>query len=149
MLRFASTSQLDPAFDTALAILKQKGAILVDIKKFDDKAVGKGEDIVLHTELKADIANILRTAPQRSRARSLGDLIAFNNSHAEQEMTLFGQDYFEGAEKTKGIDDRAYKKAREMSFRAAGPNGIDKMLKQHDVVALVGPTPPRRGRSTP
>lgn len=140
VLRFASTSQLDPAFDTALAILKQKGAILVDIKTFDDKAVGKGEDIVLHTELKADIAKYLKNSPAAIPARSLRDLITFNNAHAEQEMTLFGQDYFEGAEKTKGLDDPVYKKAREMSFRAAGPNGIDRMLKQHDVVALVGPT---------
>ncbi len=140
VLRFASTAQLDPAFDTALAILKQKGAILVDIKKFDDKAVGKGEDIVLHTELKVDLAKYLSSSPAAISSRSLADLIAFDKAHAQQEMTLFGQDYFEGAEKTKGIEDPAYKKARETSFRAAGPNGIDRMLKQYDVVALIGPT---------
>jgi amidase len=55
-------------------------------------------------------------------------------------MTLFGQDVFEQAEKTKGLDDPAYKKARHASFMAAGPNGIDRMLKQYNVVALVGPT---------
>ena len=55
-------------------------------------------------------------------------------------MPLFGQDMFEQAEKTKGLADPAYKKARAISFRAAGPNGIDRMLKQYDVVALVGPT---------
>ena len=67
-------------------------------------------------------------------------MIAFDKAHARQEMSLFGQDLFEDAEKTKGLDDPAYKKARETSFRAAGPNGIDRLLKQYNVVALVGPT---------
>src|SRR6476620_3738518 len=37
VMRFASGFGTDAAFDTALAILKQKGAILIEIKKFDDK----------------------------------------------------------------------------------------------------------------
>ena len=57
-------------------------------------------------------------------------------------MALFGQETFEQAEKTKGLDDPAYLKARHDSFMAAGPNGIDKLLKDNNVVALVGPTMP-------
>ncbi len=140
VLRFASTEQLNPAFDTALALMKQQGAILVDIKKFDDKSIGKNENLVLNTELKADLAKYLRSSPAPIAARTLGDLIAFDKEHAQQEMTLFGQEQFEQAEKTKGLHDPDYKKARQASFQAAGPNGIDRLLKQYKVVALVGPT---------
>lgn len=140
VLRFASTSQLDPAFATALAILKQQGAILVDIKKFDDKAIGKNEGLVLDTELKADMAKYLRSSPAPIGVRTLADLIAFDNAHERQEMGLFGQEQFEKAEKTKGLNDPAYKKARTISFNAAGPNGIDKLLRDNKVIALVGPT---------
>ena len=140
VLRFASTDQLDPAFNTALAILRRQGAILVDIKKFDDSAVGKGENVVLQTELKADMAKYLKGSPAPIASRTLADLIAFDNAHQQQEMTLFGQDYFEKAEKTKGLDDPAYKKARQSSFMAAGPNGIDRMLKTRHLAALVAPT---------
>jgi amidase len=49
---------------------------------------------------------------------------------------------FEKAEETKGLSDPAYKKARLVSFTAAGPNGIDKLLKANNVVALIGPTMP-------
>jgi amidase len=140
VMRFASTKALDPAFETALAILRQQGAILVDIKKFDDSAVGKNEFPVLLTELKADMAKYLRASPAPIGVRTLGDLIQFNKDHAQQEMTLFGQEIFEQAEKTKGLDDSAYKKARRTSFTAAGPKGIDQLLKQYKVVALVGPT---------
>jgi len=139
-MRFSSTAQLNPAFDTALAILRERGAILVDIKKFDDSAVGKNELPVLLTELKADMAKYLKSSPAPIQARTLADLIAFDKAHQRQEMSLFGQELFDQAEKTKGLNDPAYKKARATSFQAAGPNGIDRLLKQYNVVALVGPT---------
>jgi len=140
VMRFASTGQLNPAFETALAVLRQQGAILVDIKKFDDKLIGKNEFPVLLTELKADMGKYLKGSPAPIASRSLADLIRFDKDHAQQEMSLFGQEIFEQAEKTKGLTDPAYKKARQVSFTAAGPNGIDRLLKQYNVVALVGPT---------
>jgi amidase len=140
VMRFASTPQLNPAFETALAILRQQGAILVDIKKFDDKLVGKNEFPVLLTELKADMGKYLKGSPGPIASRSLADLIQFDKDHAQQEMSLFGQEIFEQAEKTKGLNDPAYKKARRISFMAAGPNGIDALLEKYNVVALVGPT---------
>ena len=140
VMRFASTGQLNPAFETALAVLRKQGAILVDIKKFDDKLIGKNEFPVLLTELKADMAKYLKGSPAPIASRSLADLIQFDKDHAQQEMSLFGQEIFEQAEKTKGLNDPAYKKARQVSFTAAGPNGIDALLKKYNVVALVGPT---------
>jgi amidase len=140
VMRFASGYGTDAAFDTALAILRERGAVLVDIKKFNDSAIGKNELPVLLTELKADMAKYLKGSPAPIGVRSLADLIAFDKAHMRQEMGLFGQELFEQAEKTKGLNDPVYKKARETSFRAAGPNGIDRLLKQYHLVALVGPT---------
>ena len=142
VMRFASGFGTDAAFATALAVLKERGATLVEIKKFDDGAIGKNEGPVLLTEFKADLAKYLKGSPAPIPVRSLADVIAFDNAHARAEMPLFGQDTFEDAQKTRGLDDPAYKKAREISFRAAGPNGIDALLKQYNVVALVGPTMP-------
>jgi amidase len=84
----------------------------------------------------------LATTPPAVRTRTLADLIAFNKANAAQEMALFGQRNFEQAEATKGLSDPDYKKARETSLRLAGKDGIDKLLKDNDVVALVGPTMP-------
>jgi amidase len=81
VLRFASTPTLDPAFGTALAILKERGAILVEIKKFDDKLIGKNEGIVLNAELKADMAKYLKSSPAPIDVRTLADLIAFDKAH--------------------------------------------------------------------
>jgi amidase len=142
VMRFASGFGTDTVFETALAILRQQGAVLVDIKTFDRSAIGKNELPVLLTELKADMAKYLKSSPAPIEARTLADLIAFDRAHLKSEMSLFGQELFEQAEKTKGLGDPAYKKARALSFQAAGPNGIDRLLKAHRIVALVGPTMP-------
>ena len=142
VMRFATGFGTDAAFETALALLRQQGATLVDIKTFDRSAIGKNELPVLLTELKADMGKYLKSSPAPIQARSLADLIAFDRAHLKSEMSLFGQELFEQAEKTKGLTDPAYKKARALSFQAAGPNGIDRLLKTYRVVALVGPTMP-------
>jgi amidase len=142
VMRFAAGFGTDAAIDTALAVLRERGATLVEIKKFDDSAIGKNELPVLLTELKADHNAYLKGSPAPIPVRTLADVIAFNNAHARQELALFDQGTFEDAQKTKGLGDPAYKKARQASFRAAGPNGIDRLLKQYGVVALVGPTMP-------
>ena len=142
VMRFASGFGTDTAFETALAVLRERGAILVDIKKFDDSVIGKNELPVLLTELKVDLAKYLQGSPANIPVRSLADVIAFNNAHQREEMALFGQETFEQAEKTKGLDDPAYIKARHDSFMAAGPNGIDQLLKDNNVVALIAPTMP-------
>jgi len=142
VMRFAAGFGTDAAFDTALAILRERGATLVEIKKFDDKAIGNNELTVLLTELKADLGKYLKGSPAPIPVRTLADAIAFNKAHMNEEMALFGQETFEKAQKTKGLGDPAYKKARAISFQAAGPNGIDRLLKTNNVIALVGPTMP-------
>jgi amidase len=140
VMRFASGFGTDTAFETALAILRERGATLIEIKKFNDQSKGQDELTVLLTELKADLGTYLRGSPANIPVRSLADVIAFDRQHAKAEMPLFGQDLFEQAQKSKPLSDPAYKKARRDSLRAAGANGVDWLLKQYRVVALVGPT---------
>ena len=142
VMRFASGFGTDEVFARALGVLRAQGATLVEIKQFDDKDIGENEFAVLLTELKATLSDYLKSSPAPIPVRSLADVIAFNKAHAAQEMPLFAQETFEKAQATKGLSDAAYKKARATSLRAAGPNGIDRMLKAHNLDALVGPTMP-------
>jgi amidase len=129
--------------DAALAVLKARGATLVDIAQLKDHdQIGPNELIVMMTELKADLEAYLATTPPAVKTRTLADLIAFNKAHAARELTLFGQDSFEKAEATKGLDDPAYKRARAISLEKAGREGIDAMLAADRLDVLVAPTMP-------
>ncbi|HYI42085.1 MAG TPA: amidase family protein, partial [Sphingomicrobium sp.] len=142
VMRFATGFGTDAAFEMALAKLRERGATLVDIKEFDDSAIGGNEFEVLLYEFKAGLNDYLRSTPAPIPLRTLADVIAFNERHQAQEMPLFGQEIFLDAQKKGGLGDTAYRDARRKSFQAAGPNGIDRLLKAHNVVALVGPTMP-------
>jgi amidase len=145
VLRFATgwSAATDKVFEQALAVLKAQGATLVDIKAFKDRdKIGAGEEVVLHTELKADLNAYLATTPPTVKTRTLADLIAFDTAHADRELALFGQETFVAAEATKGLDDPAYQAARATSLRIAGHDGIDALLAADHLDVLVSPTMP-------
>ncbi|ENZ81211.1 MULTISPECIES: amidase [Caulobacter] len=130
----------DAVFENALKDLRAQGAILVDVKDFDEAPIGKAEGLVLNTELKADMAAYLAsTDPTKVKTRTLADLIAFNAAEPK-EMVWFGQETFEKAEKTKGLSDPDYLKALADSKRLAGPEGIDRILKETGAAAIIAPT---------
>lgn len=143
VLRFATGFGTDAAFEEALRTLEAEGAILVDIAEGPDRrAIGGNEFKVLLTELKTDMNAYLASLPPTVETRTLADLIEFNRRHADVEMPLFDQDHFVMAEATKGLEDAEYRAARETSLRLAGIEGIDRLLAEHHLVALVGPTMP-------
>lgn len=130
----------DRAFAKAVEELKAAGATIVEIKKFPtlDK-ITEAELVVLLNDLKADLNAYLATTPTSVTTRTLKDVIDFN-AKTPAELALFGQDLFEQAEKTKGPTDPAYRKAAALAKRLAGPEGIDRLMKQHKLDALIAPT---------
>ena len=89
--------------------------------------------------MKVDHSAYLRGAAPGLTVRSLADLIAFNQ-RTPAELHLFGQDLFVASQATKGLDDPAYLSARAESLRLTGAEGIDKLLQDNHLDALVAPT---------
>ncbi len=143
VMRFSAGFGTDVPFEAALAVLRAQGAELVEIRELpiNRQEMGRNEYAVLLAELKHDLNAYLATTPAAVRTRTLEQVIAFNEAHRDREMPLFGQNEFEQAQATNGLDD-AWRQARETSLRLAGPEGIDRLLREHDVVALVAPTRP-------
>jgi amidase len=142
VLRFATgmLPAVDALFDDALGALKARGAEIVELKDYKpDPTLGDRELVVLLTELKADLNTYLAGSPAQIPARTLADVIAFDRAH-ERELSLFNQDLFEQAQATKGLSDPAYLKARATSKQQAGPDGIDKLITEHHLDALIAPS---------
>jgi amidase len=144
VMRFAAGfhPETDVVFEAALARLRAAGAVLVDIKEGPGgKVLDDAEQRVLLTEFKTGVDRYLAsTSPRRVATRSLADLIAFDKANAAQEMPYFGQELFEEAQKTAGLNDPAYLRALAEGRRIAGAEGIDRMLKDYGLVALIAPT---------
>ncbi|MEO1015640.1 MAG: amidase [Pseudomonadota bacterium] len=134
----------DPAisavFNAALNALEAEGAILVEIDDFKPDPVFDGGPLkLLLAEFKDGLNGYLETAAPDVRTRSLADLIAFNDANADVEMPLFDQSIFLDAAKAPGLDDPDYLELKAALKRAAGPDGVDRLLTEHDVEALVMP----------
>lgn len=129
---------LKAVFDAALADLEGAGALLIDIEHEVNGEMYGDSFTVLMFELREEMGRYLKSLPGEDLPRSLADLIAFNEAHAEEEMRWFGQDLFEQAEQT--TDREAYEKARANAVRLAGEETIDMLLAKNEVEFLVAPT---------
>ena len=139
--RIGDRADVAALFDAALKQMADLGATIVEI---DDsrkglEELGAAEFEVLMTELKADMAAYLAGLPGKDGPKTLADLIAFNKAHPA-ELKWFDQSLFELAESKGGLDSPAYVEARAKAARLAGPEGIDKLLKDKGVDLLVGVT---------
>ena len=138
---FNAGPQVDAVMAEALEALRSAGAILVDPVDIPSLAqLGDAEYTVLLHELKADMAAYLATCGPNVPHRSLGDLIRFNEANREAEMRWFGQETFEMAERTQGLDAPAYRAALAKCLRLTRAEGVDRALATYKVDALVAPT---------
>lgn len=140
VIRPDMTPDLAARYQAALDVLRAAGAELVEVKRPELDGIGEAEFTVLKTELKADLDAYLATTPPAVTTRTLDQVIAFNEANKAAEMPFFGQEIFEQAAKTKGLEDPAYKAARVKSLRLASVEGIDAMLKTARATVLVQPT---------
>ncbi len=131
----------DALFARAVAALRAAGAVIVPVKYTppDSKMAGDAELLEFETELKVDVDAYLASTPSSVRTRTLGDLISFDNASA-RERALFGQDIFLAAEKTKGLSDPAYRKARALLLKIARTDGLDALLNGNRLDALIMPS---------
>ncbi len=137
-------------FEQNLQALRDAGAVLVDLPEGPDgRTLGEAEFKVLLYELKHDLnAYLASTDPTQVRARTLADVIAFNAAEP-RETVLFGQDIFEQAQALGGLDDPDYIAARATSLRLAGDEGIDRLMRGENLVALIAPTTSRAWTNDP
>jgi amidase len=131
-----------PIMQQVLEAMEQLGATLVYVNTDPSFLLNNDEFIVLLYEFKVQIAQYLATL-QHTQARTLADLMAFNQSHCWQEMKYFGQELFEMSEATSGdLSDPVYTAARAASILNARVAGIDGTLNSVNppLDVLVAPT---------
>lgn len=131
-------------FTRALDDLKAAGAVLVDPANLPNMDAGSVFQalpmVVLNVEFKANIDRYLASLGPTARVKSLADLIAFNEAHRAEELPYFGQERLVMSQATTSLDDPAYRQAVATVQRMTRADGIDAVMAQHSLDALVAPT---------
>ena len=137
---FGFSAEVDKLMTEAIQKMKDGGAIINENLKFEKREEwGGAEWQVLISEFKADLNAYLKTRTGL-KVHSLTDLIEFNKKNADTELKWFGQEIFETAEKTTGLEDPVYLEALKNSKKLTREEGIDKLMDEHQLDALIAPT---------
>jgi amidase len=135
---FADNAPLNAFLDRCLATLAAAGADIVDPADLPmHGAWTDPELIVLLYEFKSDLNTYLARLPGRFPARTLADLIRFNAAQASREMPLFDQELLRQAEAKGNLQEAAYREARDTCLTATRTKGIDAVLAEHRLDAIV------------
>ena len=127
--------------EAELAVLTAQGAVLVEVAEIPNTAkYADSELTVLLFELKASLPRYLATYAPASAIKSLEDAIAFNQKNSAKEMFHFGQELFVSAQAKGDLDDQEYKDALANNLKFSREQGIDKVLTENQLDALVAPT---------
>jgi amidase len=132
--------RVDALFEDALSVLRGLGAEVIDPADVSNAPdLGDPELEVLLFEFKADLATYLSTRTGES-PRTLADVIAFNEANRDRELVHFGQELFVQAESKGPLTDPAYQKALATCARLAREEGLDAVMAEHRLDAIVAPT---------
>jgi amidase len=129
------------AVEAVIEVLAAAGATVVDdVEVASLGRLDRADELtVLDHELKAGLAAYLATRPPGA-PRTLADVLAYNREHADLELCHFDQDIFERAERTTGLQAPAYLAARQRCIEVSRAGGIDAVLAEHHLDALVLPS---------
>ena len=138
---FGFNERVDKLMTDLLAEMKRLGAVIVD--PADIPTTGKFDDSefeVLLYEFKADLNTYLAGLGPQAPVRSLKDVIAFNEKNRDREMPFFGQDIMIKAEAKGPLTSKPYLAALRKNHLLTRTQGIDAIMKKHQLDALVAPT---------
>ncbi len=132
--------QVDALFGQAVELLKARGAEIIDHLTFPkSREAGAASYQVLLYEFKSDLNAYLASHPS-APVRSLTELIAYNEAHKEKEMPWFGQEIFLAAEAKGDLTSPEYLEALAASKKGWGEEGIDAVMNEHRLDAIIAAT---------
>ena len=126
----------------ALELIRASGATTIDVPELrvEPELRDAGREILLH-EFKAEL-NVYLAGRTKGSPRTLAEVISFNEAHREQELLHFGQDILEMAETKGPLTDKVYLDAVATAARLSRVEGIDRVLTDHGLDAILAPTGP-------
>ena len=133
--------RVDGLFEDALTAMGDLGAEIVDPADIPhtDELEDPELEVFLY-EFRADLEAYLAALAPAQPYRTLAQLVAFNAEHADVEMPFFGQELFERAADKGPLTEPAYLGALATCRRLSRDEGIDAVMGEYRLDALVAPS---------
>jgi amidase len=129
---------VDTLINLAVADLRKAGAEVVEIEAPRGSYGGPSYQVLLY-EFKDGLNKYLASLGDKAPVKNLRELIEFNKKDPV-ELSVFGQNILEIAETKGDLESKEYKESLEKMLKATREEGIDKLLKDNRLDALMSPT---------
>ena len=123
----------------AVEVMKAQGAEVIEIEKISEENVGKEAFDVLLYEFKDGLNKYFDSLGADAPIKSLEALIEFNKKD-DIELRYFDQNILEKAQALGDLNTPEYKTSLHKMLKACRENGIDKVMNENDLDAIVAPT---------
>lgn len=138
---FGSNDRVDRMLNGLIDEMKKLGAVIVDPADIPTSGQFDSTEMdVLMYELKADLNSYLAGLGPQAPVHTLEEVIAFNEKNADKEMPFFGQDLFIKAQEKGPLTTKEYLDALAKNHELTREKGLDLVLQQNKLDALVAPT---------
>jgi amidase len=137
---FGTDPRVIKLIESSVEVMKLSGAELIDVELASSDKFGKSEMEVLHYEFKADLNAYLANRGRMVKVHSLEDVIRFNEENLTRVLPYFGHERMEIAQKKGPLTQKKYLNALEKNHRLTRDEGIDAVMKEHELDAIVCPS---------
>jgi len=125
--------------EQAVAYLKSRGATVVEVEAPKESVMEGYSFQVMLYEFKDGLNRYFAGLGENARVKDLAGLIEFNKADPV-ELRYFDQALLELAQAKGGLEAEEYKKALAAMLKAAQRDGIDKLMDENKLDALMAPT---------
>ncbi len=133
-------AKVDTIFKKAVEDMKARGSEIIEEVKFENRRKwGEPSYQVLLYEFKAGLNKYLAEHPG-APVRTMAEIIDFNKENASREMPWFCQEIFEKAQGKGDLSTGEYLTALKESKKFAGIEGIDAIMQEHNLDAVIAQT---------
>lgn len=130
---------LDKVMLEAVDFIKSQGAEVVEIENIIDPKVEANEFQIMLYEFKDGLNKYFASLGPNAAVKSVEELIGLQKADST-EMEWFDHKLFDLAQEKGSLDSPEYKKLLDEMLRGARKDGIDKVMNENNLDAIIAPT---------
>lgn len=131
--------KVDALMDETIEYLKSQGVEIIEIDQIANSNVGRESFDVLLYEFKDGLNKYFASLGDNAPIKTIDDLIEFNEKDSI-ELRYYDQDLVIKAAEKGDLSDETYIEAVAAMQKAYQENGIDRVMEEHELDAIIAPT---------
>lgn len=131
--------RVDTLMHETVRLLEAQGAEIVEIEQISEENAGGASYQIMLFEFKDGLNKYFESLGEDAPVKNMAELVEATLNDAE-EMRYFDHDILIQANEKGNLDSEEYQESLERMIRITREEGIDRVMDEYDLDAIIGPT---------